>query len=117
MPRNIVTEMAPMIASVCAAFFARGWRNAGTPSEIASTPGERRGTGRERVQDHEQPDRRGRLSRARGPASSCSATTGQPPNMHLPIPTIRSVKIETMNAYVGTAKSVPDSGPRAGSSA
>ena len=59
MPRNIVTEMTPMMASVCAAFFARGWRNAGTPSEIASTPGERGGAGRERVQDHEQPDRGG----------------------------------------------------------
>ena len=44
-----------------------------------------------------------------GAATSGSVTTGHPPNMHLPMPTISSVKIETMNAYVGTAKSVPDS--------
>ena len=38
MPRNIVIAIAPMIASVAAAFFACGRRNAGTPSAIASTP-------------------------------------------------------------------------------
>src|SRR5437867_1830286 len=37
-PRNMVTEMAPMMARVAAAFFAWGRRNAGTPFEIASTP-------------------------------------------------------------------------------
>ena len=38
MPRNIVTDMAPMIARVEAAFFDCGRRNAWTPSAIASTP-------------------------------------------------------------------------------
>ena len=37
-PRNIVIAITPMIASVSAAFFACGRRNAGTPFEIASTP-------------------------------------------------------------------------------
>ena len=36
-------------------------------------------------------------------------TTGQPPNAHFASPTMSSVKIEAMNAYVGTANSVPDS--------
>ena len=38
MPRNIVTAIVPMIASVVAAFFACGRLKAGTPLEIASTP-------------------------------------------------------------------------------
>ena len=38
MPRNIVTEIPPMMASVSAAFFACGRRKAGTPLEMASTP-------------------------------------------------------------------------------
>ena len=38
MPRNMVTAIAPMIASVDAAFLACGRRNAGTPSAMASTP-------------------------------------------------------------------------------
>jgi len=37
-PRNIVIPITPMIASVAAAFLACGRRNAGTPSQIASTP-------------------------------------------------------------------------------
>ena len=37
-PRNIVTEMIPMIRRVSEAFFDCGRRNAGTPLEIASTP-------------------------------------------------------------------------------
>ena len=37
-PRNIVIAITPMTASVSAAFFACGRRNAGTPFEIASTP-------------------------------------------------------------------------------
>ncbi|GAA3215405.1 hypothetical protein GCM10020256_16980 [Streptomyces thermocoprophilus] len=38
MPQNIVTASRPIIASVVAAFFDFGLRNAGTPLEIASTP-------------------------------------------------------------------------------
>jgi hypothetical protein len=38
MPRNIVTAIVPMIASVVAAFLACGRLKAGTPLEIASTP-------------------------------------------------------------------------------
>ncbi len=34
----MVIEITPMASSVCAAFFACGRRNAGTPSEMASTP-------------------------------------------------------------------------------
>lgn len=38
MPQNMVTASRPIIASVVAAFFDLGLRNAGTPLEIASTP-------------------------------------------------------------------------------
>ena len=37
-PRNITPSPAPMITSVCRAFFHAGSRKAGTPFEIASTP-------------------------------------------------------------------------------
>ena len=37
-PRNITPSSDPMMTSVLRAFFHAGWRNAGTPFEIASTP-------------------------------------------------------------------------------
>src|SRR5205823_8165932 len=37
-PRNIDTPSAAIVTSVAAAFFDSGGRNAGTPSETASTP-------------------------------------------------------------------------------
>jgi len=38
MPTNRVARITPMIVSVVAAFLARGSRNAGTPSAMASMP-------------------------------------------------------------------------------
>ena len=38
MPRNIAIASTAIVTSVAAAFFASGGRNAGTPSETASTP-------------------------------------------------------------------------------
>src|SRR5882672_5668063 len=38
MPRNIAIASTAMVTSVAAAFFDSGGRNAGTPSETASTP-------------------------------------------------------------------------------
>src|SRR5207247_6545246 len=38
MPRNIETPSAAIVTSVAAAFFDSGGRNAGTPSDTASTP-------------------------------------------------------------------------------
>src|SRR5262245_40049998 len=38
MPMNIETAITAIVTSVAAAFFASGGRNAGTPSDTASTP-------------------------------------------------------------------------------
>ena len=38
MPTNIVIASTAIVTSVCAAFFASGGRNAGTPFDTASTP-------------------------------------------------------------------------------
>ena len=38
MPRNIAMARIAIVTSVAAAFLASGGRNAGTPSETASTP-------------------------------------------------------------------------------
>src|SRR5205823_7705488 len=38
MPRNIVMASTAIVTSVAAAFFDSGGRNAGTPSDTASTP-------------------------------------------------------------------------------
>ena len=68
MPRNIVTEIMPMIASVSAAFFALGAAERRHPVGDRLDAGERGGARRERVQDHEEPDRRhgrGQLGRRR----------------------------------------------------
>ena len=100
------TESTPIIPRVAAAFRACGRRNAGTPFEMASTP-----------VSAVDPDENAwritkRLAPAAAPARMWSAGTtawGQPPAAHLTRAVITKAKIERMNPYVGTAKTVPDS--------
>src|SRR6186997_2485398 len=94
----------PITPSVRAAFFDFGGLNALTPFEIASTPVRA-----------EAPD-----AKARRTTSSVTAPTptvvgsvtcacGQAPVAHFPTPTATRTYMTATNAYVGNAKSSPDS--------
>jgi hypothetical protein len=105
-PTNIVIAITPMIASVSAAFFSCGRRNAGTPLEMASTPVRA-----------VAPDEKARRITNRPIAfavvaalliGSTASVVGQPPR-HWTNPSTIRTRIETTKPYVGTANRVPDS--------
>ena len=103
MPRNIVMLMTPSVASVAAAFFDCGRRNAWTPSAIASTPVSAV------APDANARSRTNRLSACTtGSSRSAEAATGHPP-MQRTAPTASVRKTMITNPYVGTANSVPAS--------
>ena len=107
-PRNIVTEMIPMMRSVSEAFFDCGRRNAGTPLEIASTPVRAVEPDENACRITNRPTVRTVLASS-GAGNTWSVTIGQPLKMHRAIPVTTRMMIDTMNAYVGTANRVPDS--------
>ncbi len=104
----MVTASAPIMASVAAAFFDFGLRNAGTPLEMASTP-----------VSAADPDENARSTRniiARllmvPVASSVNPALGAScvaPAAYFTKPVMIIAMIATTNAYTGTANALPDS--------
>src|ERR1700751_826953 len=103
-PRNIAIAIVPRTASVFAAFFPCGWRKALTPLAIASTPVRA-------VDPDENARRTTKTVTAPAPAGRGFGTTAwwRFPVMSRKSPTPTSTRIEVTNAYVGSAKSRPDS--------
>src|SRR5438132_5447119 len=103
-PRKSVIAITPSTPSVVAAFFPCGRRKALTPFAIASTP-----------VSAVEPDENARSTRntvtAPVPAGIGFGTTacGGWPVIVLITPTTTSANIDATNAYVGTAKAIPDS--------
>ena len=103
-PTNIAIASVPSTASVLAAFFPCGCRNALTPFAIASTPVRA-------VEPDENARSRTNTVTAPTPAGSGFGTTAR---CRFPVasstsPTPMSTRIEVTNAYVGSANSSPDS--------
>src|SRR5689334_21964545 len=103
-PMNSVIAIAPMISSVRAAFLPAGLRNALTPLEIDSTP-----------VSAAAPEAKAR-SRTKTPTAPAPAASGfgtwacgHEPVAHFETPVPIMTKNATTNAYVGTAKRMPDS--------
>src|SRR6266404_4715796 len=103
-PTNIVIAIAPRIASVLAAFFPCGLRNAFTPFAIASTPVRA-------VEPEANARRTTNVVTAPSPAvSGCeTVASGQPVVAHLVTPTPINAKIDATNVYVGSANTRPAS--------
>jgi hypothetical protein len=95
--------MVPMIVNVDAAFLDWGYRNAGTPSEIASTP----------VKAVVPAANARRTKKMLNDDVACRWASALwaigHPSMHFTNPVTNSVAIDAMNKYVGTAKNTPDS--------
>jgi hypothetical protein len=107
MPRNIVMAIAPMIASVVAAFCACGRLNAGTPFEMASTPVSAVAPDENAFSNTKSP-----IAPAVAAAlwiGSTSTPTAGHPLRHFPRPSTSSTPIDSTNPYVGIAKITPDS--------
>src|SRR3954470_21496691 len=100
--RKSVIAIAPINASVCAAFFDCGRRNALTPFEIDSTP--------VKAAD---PDANARRSTRTVIVPAPAVTgweawaVGHEPAAHLAIPTATTANSERTNPYVGSANRNP----------
>ena len=104
---NIAMAIVPMIASVSAALRACGWRNAGTPFEIASTPVSAVAPDENARSSANSPTAPAAVA-ASWSGSTSIGTAGHPPTQRA-TPSAINAAIERMNPYVGIAKSVPDS--------
>ena len=105
-PRNIITEIAPIVAKVCWAFRDWGRRNAGMAFEMASTP----------VSAVAPEEKACRITKRLNGAAvfaklaiGCTCwpnAVGHPPT-HFASPMTIVARIAAMNAYVGSAKIAP----------
>src|ERR1700694_5408800 len=94
----------PMATSVFAAFLPEGFLKALTPFEIASTPVSAAAPEAKACRRTNTP------TTPRPAATGCGATArGHWPTAHFPTPVATIAYIAATNAYVGTAKRMPDS--------
>ena len=103
-PRKREIAIPPITSNVVAAFRPCGGRKALTPFEIASTPVSA-------AAPDEKARRTTRTPTVPAPVASGLDTCacGHAPETHLPIPVPIIAYITATNAYVGSAKRIPDS--------